>query len=91
MVRTDGCQCYVKTLGAEAMLSLRYGAHSLSCPVYRESRDPVDRLNDDATRTHYRERAHGEEEHRLLLRENARYFARMISEAALGVSLTLED
>ena len=50
MVRTDGCQCYVKTLGAEAMLSLRYGVHSLSCPVYRESRDPVDRLNDDATR-----------------------------------------
>ena len=53
MVRTDGCQCYVKTLGAEAMLSLRYGAHSLSCPVYRESRDPVDRLNDDATRAYY--------------------------------------
>lgn len=45
-----GCQCYVSTLSAHQQFVLRYGAHALTCPTYRESRDPVDRINDKIIR-----------------------------------------
>lgn len=44
------CNCYVRQLATARQFSLRYGAHSLDCPAYRESRDPSDRANDEATR-----------------------------------------
>jgi hypothetical protein len=40
------CTCYVKALGEEAFFGVRMGAHSLSCPLWRESLDPVDHLQD---------------------------------------------
>ena len=44
------CQCYVKTLEPGQQFSLRYGAHALDCPVYRVSRDPLDRRRDQEAR-----------------------------------------
>jgi hypothetical protein len=44
------CKCYVRFLNEHARFMTRYGAHSLSCPVYRESRDPVDQINDKIQR-----------------------------------------
>ena len=44
------CDCYVSTLPPVERFSIRYGAHSLTCPAYRPSRDPVDRANDEALR-----------------------------------------
>ena len=40
------CNCYVSKLDSETQFCLRYGAHSLSCPVYRKSADPVDNKGD---------------------------------------------
>jgi hypothetical protein len=48
--RIDACVCYVRDLGEEALFTLRYGAHSLSCPVYRRSGDLADAINDQAFR-----------------------------------------
>jgi len=45
------CNCYVKNLPAHARFGLRWGAHERTCPVYRESRDPVDRVKDEITRS----------------------------------------
>lgn len=47
------CNCYVANLDNVNRFTLRYGAHSLSCPVYRESRDPLDKFNDTAARNHF--------------------------------------
>jgi hypothetical protein len=44
------CKCYVKNLLAYDRFALRRGAHEPSCPVYRESLDPVDRVRDAITR-----------------------------------------
>jgi hypothetical protein len=51
----QGCNCYVKALSDHEQFMLRYGAHTKCCPVYRESRDPVDRINDKITRACYLE------------------------------------
>jgi hypothetical protein len=40
------CKCWVRNLNEEEQFGIRYGAHSLWCPTYREGLDPVDRLND---------------------------------------------
>ena len=45
---TSDCTCWVRTLPPEEAFAVRYGAHSVACPVYRPSADPVDRANDDA-------------------------------------------
>lgn len=47
------CNCYVARLSAEAQFTLRYGAHSLNCPVYRPSLDPVDQLHDSDWRAYH--------------------------------------
>ncbi len=39
------CNCYVSKL-SDARRWMMYGAHALSCPAYRESRDPVNRRFD---------------------------------------------
>ena len=44
------CQCYVKTLEPVQQFSLRYGAHALNCPKYRESGDILDKKRDIETR-----------------------------------------
>ena len=44
------CNCYVRYLDAETRFGLHYGAHNPSCPEYRVSLDPVDRLNDEEFR-----------------------------------------
>ena len=44
------CNCYVKDLPAAERFGIRYGAHEPTCPVYRESLDPVDRKHDEAIR-----------------------------------------
>ena len=49
------CNCYVTTLSEHEQFVIRYGAHTRCCPVYRESRDPVDRINDRIMRLHYLE------------------------------------
>jgi len=48
--KTIACNCYVAALPDIDRFTLRYGAHGLDCPVYRESGDPVDRLKDEETR-----------------------------------------
>ena len=40
------CNCYVKGLPEYDRFVIRYGAHSLDCPVYRESGDILDRQRD---------------------------------------------
>jgi hypothetical protein len=47
------CNCYVSRLSELDRFSLRRGAHEPSCPVFRESRDPVDRVRDAITRELY--------------------------------------
>ncbi len=44
------CNCYVSTLAPHAQFTLRYGSHETTCPVYRESKDPVDRKQDEEYR-----------------------------------------
>ena len=44
------CNCYVSRLSELDRFALRRGAHEPSCPVYRESLDPVDRVRDAITR-----------------------------------------
>lgn len=46
------CNCYVSRLSDYRQFTIRYGAHALHCPVYRESRDPVDHIKDAYTRHH---------------------------------------
>ena len=41
------CNCYVRELSEYDKFVTRYGAHSLDCPVYRESGDIVDRKYDE--------------------------------------------
>jgi hypothetical protein len=48
------CNCYVKELDDEAQFTLRYGAHEVSCPVYHESADPVDKMHDKENKAHLR-------------------------------------
>jgi hypothetical protein len=45
------CDCYVSTMTPEEQFTLRYGAHELACPAYRESMDPVDRAYDREERS----------------------------------------
>ena len=45
------CKCYVKNLPELDRFALRRGTHEPSCPVYRESLDPVDRVHDEITRS----------------------------------------
>lgn len=49
------CRCYVLNRPLKEALSLHWGAHAESCPVYLVSRDPLDRLADEE----YRERFSG--------------------------------
>lgn len=52
-----GCRCWVRAILTDAAaFGLRYGAHSLDCPIYRESWDILDRWADE------RQRAEGEAE-----------------------------
>ena len=51
--RIDSCNCYVRLLGRGALSTLRYGAHDPSCAVYRESLDPEDKRQDQATLRQY--------------------------------------
>jgi hypothetical protein len=44
------CTCYVRRLGKEQQFCLRYGAHALNCPKYRESGDILDKKRDIETR-----------------------------------------
>ena len=46
------CNCYVRDLNAYQQFALHYGAHSLSCPVYRKSLDPIDDVQDRENRYH---------------------------------------
>jgi len=46
----EDCRCYVRDLPDVMRFGLRYGAHAPKCPMYRPSRDPLDRLED----TYYR-------------------------------------
>ncbi len=43
----DNCTCYIEALPPADRFTIRRGAHSLLCPVYRPSLDPVDRDADD--------------------------------------------
>jgi hypothetical protein len=47
------CDCYVNRLLDHERFSVRRGAHERSCPDFRESRDPVDRVRDAITRDLY--------------------------------------
>ena len=48
LVAPEGpCTCYVRHLREDVQFGLHYGAHNPTCPLYRVSRDPVDRANDD--------------------------------------------
>jgi hypothetical protein len=47
------CNCYVGRLVASDRFAVRWGAHDRTCPVFRESRDPVDRVKDAITRELY--------------------------------------
>ncbi len=40
------CRCWVSKQPELNRYGIRYGAHSLACPAYRESLDPVDRASD---------------------------------------------
>ena len=50
MPEAKDCRCYVQFLRPEARMVLHWGAHSLRCPVYRPSLDPVDRAHDEEFR-----------------------------------------
>lgn len=47
------CECYVRSLPTLTQMELRYGAHELACPVYRDSLDPIDRRNDANARASF--------------------------------------
>jgi hypothetical protein len=49
----DHCNCYVNTLSEHDQFVLRWGAHALSCPIYRKSKDPIDQMKDKVIRAHY--------------------------------------
>jgi hypothetical protein len=53
--KRDGkvCDCYVAELADMVQMSLHYGAHAPTCPVYRISRDPVDAKRDIQIRREY--------------------------------------
>ncbi len=44
------CTCWVKSRPREEQFGLRWGAHSISCPIFSVSRDPVDEMKDDENR-----------------------------------------
>lgn len=44
------CNCWVSTKTEQERYSIRYGAHSTACNVYRESGDALDRERDEALR-----------------------------------------
>lgn len=44
------CNCWVARQSDEVRFGIRYGAHDTACPTYRESLDPIDRLNDEELR-----------------------------------------
>ena len=44
------CTCYVRLFDQQVRFTLRWGAHALDCPSYRESGDPVDRAEDEEIR-----------------------------------------
>ena len=52
--QTQVCNCWVAHPGIseETRFGLRWGAHSKSCPTFRESLDPVDRAYDNDLRRH---------------------------------------
>ena len=58
------CTCYVQRLSDMQQFSLHWGAHSLTCPLYRRSLDPVDAEHDREIRQYY--------EHIALLRDKVR-------------------
>jgi hypothetical protein len=47
------CTCWVKDRPAEQQFGIRRGAHSPTCPEYRQSGDAVDRDADEALREWY--------------------------------------
>ena len=47
------CKCWVSTMDDSFIFGARWGAHDLDCVLYRPSRDPVDRLEDDGHRNGY--------------------------------------
>ena len=49
------CRCYVLDRPLKEALSLHWGSHAESCPVYVVSRDPVDRLADEEYRERFSE------------------------------------
>ncbi len=53
MIRGERCTCYVRLLHQRIRFTLRWGAHALDCPSYRESGDPVDRARDEEMRRHW--------------------------------------
>ncbi len=40
------CRCWVSKISELNRYGIRSGAHSLACPAYRESLDPIDHAND---------------------------------------------
>jgi len=42
----EDCGCYVQFMDNEVVFQVRWGAHGLDCPLYRQSRDPVDHVAD---------------------------------------------
>ena len=47
------CDCYVDRLPEVMAYALHNGAHEKTCPVFRVSGDPVDRIKDESIRKHY--------------------------------------
>ncbi len=47
------CNCYVAHLSEYDRFVIRYGAHSLTCPKYRESGDVLDRQRDQEFRARH--------------------------------------
>lgn len=86
-----GCTCYVARLTDVERFGTRFGAHELTCSMYRESLDPVDRMHDAAQRDHFTKAHHhgiiaNQEEHDYIIMEgdtSARPPVLMV-----GVSLT---
>ncbi len=44
------CNCWVAAKSEEERFGIRYGAHALKCPTFRQSLDPVDAANDQELR-----------------------------------------
>jgi hypothetical protein len=47
------CNCYASQLDKMTQFSLRRGAHEVTCPEYKVSRDPVDAAKDVRIRCEY--------------------------------------